>query len=295
MALDESKVTKNIAREAILWRYMTLDKLINLLCTKKLFFAPLYSYQNSDPFEGIQPKVGLQQLENLNSSVWDEYLAIVTQFRDLLLECPNRDEIEEKQLKKFEECMQLGLNTQTLMKKVSFRIYKSTLVNCWHQNEFESEAMWRLYSENSKGIAIQTTVQNLVDSIDDQRIRLSEVKYINFNDESLNPKDFVVNGYLGALLKRKSFEHEKEIRLFFQPQVDPELLKAEKYEYKSQLIDIDISQLISKIYISPYAKEPYISSVKEIIKMYGIDENKIIYSDLLNVDESIKKYFNEDC
>jgi hypothetical protein len=58
----------------------------------------------------------------------------------------------------------------SLMEKIYFRIFKSTLVNCWHQNEFESEAMWRLYSENHKGIAIQTTFQDLVDSIDDQRI-----------------------------------------------------------------------------------------------------------------------------
>ena len=36
-------------------------------------------------------------------------------------------------------------------------------VNCWHLSEYESMAMWKIYSRE-KGIAIQTTIQKLKDA-----------------------------------------------------------------------------------------------------------------------------------
>lgn len=291
MGLKESKVTTNISRDAKLWRYMTLDKLINILMTNKLFFAPLSSYQQSDPFEGVLPKIGLETLSEIFLSEYRKPLLAITELRKYLLENSTGYPEELEKIKEVEEAISKIEETLSSVAKAFFRVFKSTLVNCWHQNEFESEAMWRLYSENNKGIAIQTTFQNLVDSIDDQRIFLSEVKYINFSDEKLEPKDLVVNGHLSPLLKRKSFEHEKELRLFFQPEGDLKSLSVENYEYKHELIDVDISKLISKIYISPYATEPFVSSVKEVIRRFGIDEKKIIHSDLLKIDTDLEKLY----
>jgi hypothetical protein len=36
-----------------------------------------------------------------------------------------------------------------------------TFVNCWHLNEAESDAMWKLYGSNGKPIAVQTTYGRL--------------------------------------------------------------------------------------------------------------------------------------
>lgn len=292
MGLQESKCTKNIPKDAMLWRYMTLDKLINILSTQQLYFTPLHSYEKTDPFEGILPKVGLDAMKELYSLRQDKLLIPATiELRDDLLKKSTGQPEELAQIEALEFAIKKLQDHSSLMEKVSFRIFKSTLVNCWHQNEFESEAMWRLYSENHKGIAIQTTFQDLVDSIDDSRIFLSEVKYINFYDKTLKPQDCVVNGHISPLLKRKSFEHEKEVRLFFQPENNLETLSAEKYEYQSQFIDVDISRLISKIYISPYATEPFVSSVKEVLKRFNIDESKVIHSDLLKMDDSLIRIY----
>lgn len=283
MGLKESKITKNIPKDSMLWRYMTLDKLINILSTQKLYFTPLNSYEKTDPFEGVLPKVGLDAMRQLRSSEQEKLLAQAIQFRDKMIEnCTGKPE-QLAIIERLEKEIEKIRSFPSLMEKVSFRIFKSTLVNCWHQNEFESEAMWRLYSENNKGIAIQTTFQNLVDSIDDQRVFLSEVNYINFYDKDLEPKDCVVNGHLSPLLKRKSFEHEKEVRLFFQPENDLKTLSAEEYKYVGQSIDVDISKLISKLYISPYATGLFASSVKEVLKRFGLDEDKVIHSDLLEI------------
>lgn len=280
MGLDVSRVTNNIAKDALLWRYMSLDKLINLLDTKQLFFTPAYSYLKSDPFEGLPPKI-IQII--MKEVLLKEHLRHV--------ETLNYIEQNLKSGLKPEGHYQLELATKKinefpkLAEKIYFRVLKSTVINCWHQNECESEAMWRLYSDNNKGVVIQTTLQDLADSIDDQRIFLSEVRYINFNDESLTPSDLNVNGHFSPLLKRESFKHEQEVRLFFQPEANYEAISDEDYQYKHELVPVNVSKLISKIYISPYAQEPYNSSVKAILRLFGIPESKIFDSNLLKIED----------
>lgn len=41
-------------------------------------------------------------------------------------------------------------------------------ISCWHMNEYESAAMWKLYAKSSDAIAIQTTFQKLCESIGDE-------------------------------------------------------------------------------------------------------------------------------
>ena len=36
------------------------------------------------------------------------------------------------------------------------------LVSCWHENETESVAMWKLYVSGKEGVAIKTTVLSLI-------------------------------------------------------------------------------------------------------------------------------------
>lgn len=282
VGLQEFKVTKNIAKDAVLWRYMSLDKLINILDTQQLFFTPAYSYLGSDPFEGLPPKIisiifkdiflkeGLRNKEKLDYI--NDNLKHALKPEGLIL--------LEDSLNKMDELPKL-------MEKIYFRTLKSTVINCWHLNECESEAMWRLYSDNNKGVVIQTTLQDLADSIDDERIFLSEVRYINFNDESLTPNNLMVNGHFSPLLKRESFKHEQEVRLFFQPKADNETLSDPNYQYKPELVSVDLSKLISKIYISPYAQEPYNSSVRAVCRLFGIPEFKIFDSNLLKIEDHL--------
>ena len=55
---------------------------------------------------------------------------------------------------------------------------KLTLINCWYQSEYESDAMWQLYSNN--GIAIQTTFGKLKNSFknSNDNVLIGQVKYI---------------------------------------------------------------------------------------------------------------------
>ncbi|MCP4679739.1 MAG: hypothetical protein GY854_30465 [Deltaproteobacteria bacterium] len=48
-----------------LWRYMSIDKLIHLLSRSQLFFSPLKSHLESDPFEGRIPAKSLEALAGI--------------------------------------------------------------------------------------------------------------------------------------------------------------------------------------------------------------------------------------
>lgn len=78
--------------------------------------------------------------------------------------------------------------------------------------------MWRLYGDNGKGIAIETTLGALKESISTRdsafRVHIYPVKYLDFFNDKLKPTDCVVEGHRALLLKRLSYEHEREVRAF---------------------------------------------------------------------------------
>ncbi len=293
MGLKTENVSPNIPKDKKLWRYMSLDKLINLLDTKRLFFTPISSYANSDPFEGLLPKVALDAISESSLGTYHSMLENRKKLRELILEKdPNFEENSpeiSKKLLEFEESLE---NHLPKVEQSFFNVMNSIVVNCWHQNDDESEAMWRLYSDTNKGVAIQTTLEALTNSITDtkkDRIYFTEIKYIDFNDTTLKPSDCVVNRNIGPLLKRTAFSHEKEARLFFVPEKD--YLNPETSKPAHELVDIDLDTLIEKVYISPYASEPFPSSVECILKMFGLPDSKIVRSKLLTPNQNLLKLF----
>lgn len=286
MALLENKITKEVSRDKKLWRYMSLDKLINILSEKKLFFTPLSFYKNTDPFESLVPRMVLNKMREFLLSINENSMSEKKLFLEYI---ESRQKIVDPKVlselnKKFDDLL-------PNMANVFFKILETTVVNCWHMNDVESEAMWRLYSDVNKGIAIQTTVQDLVDSMSDDRIFFSKVKYVDFYSETMDIKEYIIDGMvLSPLLKREAFKHEQEVRLHFTPNRNYNEYISQDFKPKSELIDVDISKLISKIYISPYAREPYISSVRTLAKLYGIPDENIKCSKLLEIDSTFKTF-----
>src|SRR6202040_560368 len=50
-------------------------------------------------------------------------------------------------------------------------------VNCWHMNEYESDAMWRLYSTANETICVQSTFKRLAEGLSSY-VSAGEVNYI---------------------------------------------------------------------------------------------------------------------
>ena len=56
-------------------------------------------------------------------------------------------------------------------------------INCWVISNVELYLMWNTYSSLDKGLAIKTTIGNLIDSLDpcdDREVFISDVNYIDY-------------------------------------------------------------------------------------------------------------------
>ncbi|HDR3345751.1 TPA: hypothetical protein QCN45_003547 [Bacillus cereus] len=147
--------------------------------------------------------------------------------------------------------------------EVSKEVRKRTFINCCHKNEYESAAMWGLYLKSEEGIAIQSTVGNLKESLkhDEKDVYIGEVKYINYDVDYIEG-DCHLKLFVN---KRSSFEHEKEIRVLYQ------LDKQFKInDLAGEQIDCDLAMLIENIYVAPEAPEWFTDVVTSICKKYDM-------------------------
>ncbi|RXF00398.1 DUF2971 domain-containing protein [Pseudoalteromonas sp. PS5] len=282
------EVIGELNNDAPIWRYLSLDKFIDLLHSQSLYFAPLSSFAKSDPFEGRLPPQVEQRLLNEALSEPNACIREIKKELDERLKQATAEEREHPDIK--ETLKTINAQNESLISsaKATFNAFlnfraKATSVNCWHINHYESEAMWNLYSDSGKGIAIKSSIQKLIDSVAHSKedITLSKVHY--YSDSEFNNIEL---GNYKQPFKRKSFEHEKEIRLMvfnasrdwfenflkknnsISPNTAAELdSKIEKFQ-EAHKIKVDLGTLIEELYISPYVGEPFNTAVKSLINTY---------------------------
>ncbi|QBX80588.1 DUF2971 domain-containing protein [Citrobacter tructae] len=284
------QLSPTLQPETKLWRYMSLDKFIDILASEELYFTPLSHYSRSDPYEGLLPRIILDAFSHVIRDNFEELASKIQPFLDVLEDDKSGITISDEDNANIQNLKNMMSEHFTKIEEGYFTVMNSVTVNCWHQNDFESEGMWRLYSDDNKGIAIQTSVQSLIDAIScDEHIAINEVKYIDYLDDNLTISDCITNGRTVPYLKRISFAHEKEVRLSITPKITPE--NIEKHTPKGIRVKVSPSKLIEKIYISPYVSQPYPSAVSALVNQYKIEEHKLINSNLLTVDSKLLKIF----
>ena len=141
----------------------------------------------------------------------------------------------------------------------------NVLVNCWHMNEHESEAMWKLYLKSDEGIVVQSTYDRLINAFDvvkDYHIFVGTVDYLDYDNDSFD----ISNTFNSFLRKRKSFEHERELRAIIDLRIEnpgpgPNEEKVEHGKY----IPIDILKLIECVYVAPYGPEWVLDLLKSLV------------------------------
>ena len=157
--------------------------------------------------------------------------------------------------------------------------------------------MWRLYGDSGKGIAIETTLAALKESIDvrelPSQVNIFPVKYLDFFDKSLQPTDCVVEGWRAPLLKRNSFEHEREVRAFVVPVPEAERVAMDFTNWRPMplRLSVDVGRLVKAIHVSPYSEQPYLSSVRRICEKFGLAEDIVKESRLLSGIEELMDNF----
>lgn len=259
IALDETVVRYYWMKEPFdtpdpedkLWRYMDIAKFISMLCTKSLYFSPAESFD--DPFEGAKGTIDREAKWN---SFYLEF------FRYAIKTAPGISK-EEASGEKLEKTAQRLLND---LSQSGLYDRKNTCISCWHCNDYESEAMWKLYSANvTNAVAIETTYQRLYQALDeDPYIDIGKVKYIDYNSQFANI------GCGAFWYKRKSFEHEREVRA---------IVRNHERTGKGIYQPVDLDVLIKKVYVSPYAPEWFAQVVREVVNKYDLDK-PVVYSSM---------------
>ncbi|MBK5007323.1 DUF2971 domain-containing protein [Pseudomonas sp. S32] len=250
--------------EDVIWRYMALDKFVNILDDKALFMPALGMFSESDPYEGYPPPAVLKCVKNV---------------------CPpsmyfSHDADKLQDLSNFKVFAQ--------------RLFKSRVVSCWYQSQDESEAMWKLYGDAGKAIAIRTTVERLAGALgEDFQGKIARVHYVDYVRTTQLEYDVVMgshvqNTLLDPVYKRSSYAHEREVRVY--KGIDGARLD-EPETFVSHMAPIDCRLLIDEVVVSPLCSPSYVKAVKAVARQFGLGDavrQSTLLSDLGPIYRSIE-------
>ncbi len=229
-----------------LWRYLDFTKFLSLIDSGQLFLSRLDEFD--DPFEGSFPKKNIQVRNDITFDLKGKALK---NYVDMIQDTPRINELARKHV----------------------------TVNCWHANEYESAAMWRLYLKSGEGIALRTTYKNLKESIiDDEPVYAGMISYIDYELDEIEYGNF----FAPYVYKRKSFEHEKEVRLLACrfPIVNVSYIDfSQEPIHPGISLNVDLNKMIDKVYVSPEAPKWFAELTKNVISKYGYSF-EVVQSDL---------------
>jgi len=212
-----------------IWRYVDFTRFISMLEHKALYFCR--DDKLGDPFEGSVPVAN-----------WED--------RRLML--------EHKGQKPF-------LHHDVAEVRKAER--KLVFVSCWHMNQHESAAMWKLYAKTDEAIAIQSTYSRLL-SCTGERAHVGVVTYIDYETERI-AKDYPPDVFM---YKRRSFEHEQEVRALIvnKPKAGTRLSDEEAYEHEIWN-PVNLEQLVQTVYVAPSSPAWFKDLVEKVVSTYELN------------------------
>ncbi|EDX54316.1 conserved hypothetical protein (plasmid) [Bacillus cereus W] len=249
-------VNSNIEDNAKLWRYMDFTKLVSLLSTQSIYLCR--SDEFKDVFEGVLFGYGV---ENAREDIKKMYSGLGFNERYIHSKLEDAEKLVD------------------LAKNLAKNNRKNVFVNCWHLNEYESAAMWDLYLKSNEGIAIQTTFDKVKQSLNvcEEDIYIGEVQYLDHTKQ----KNLNISYLEPFFTKRISFKHEQEVRLIYALTPFHEEY-GENSDVKGKSIQVDLTHLIERVYVSPDAAPWFVDVVKVILEKFNIDA-EVIHSELYKV------------
>jgi hypothetical protein len=226
-----------------LWRYMDFTKFVSMLENGGLFFSR--ADRLGDPFEGTFPKNNVIRRSALLSS-WGH---------------PQASAKLSDHYAQWRKWMDIC---------------------CWHMNEHESAAMWKLYARTNEAIAICSTFQKLWDALDDT-CYVGKVNYIDYDVASVPDG----NQFYRFLHKRLSFSHENELRAVIL-QHPPKVPKEEGFtadfaaerESSGTWKSLDLTTLIDDIRVAPTSPSWFKQLVEQVLKRYSLRDKPVRQSRL---------------
>ena len=176
----------------------------------------------------------------------------------------------------FEEIRKLSKDNPEFLNQ--YKVHREKVViSSWHINEYESFAMWQIFTQNNEGLAIQSTLGRIQKALEVEKSYkqyIGEVNYIDYKKE-LIPFD---DDFFPFLFKRKSFQYEREVRIL------SDLRDTNLVIDNGLKVAVDINELIETIYIHPKSEKWYKNLVIDLVHRLGFDfkiEKSDLESDIL--------------
>jgi hypothetical protein len=218
--------------DGMLWRYLDLPKLIDLLVRSELHMTQVASLE--DPFEGKFPTPVRQSLLDMWASV----------------------QLEQH----------TGLTPALHVDNITAWIRAVTYVNCWCKQDFESEAMWRIYGGPS-GVAVRTTYRRLAEALPTD-VFIAEVQYIE--PELAN---FPLDSSLNLVMhKRHFYRHEAECRIVrWYPMLASADGRGLEDLPKGQRLALNIHEALTDVMTSPLAPAWFHDCVVAVVTRFAPD------------------------
>jgi hypothetical protein len=252
------------AEDSQAWRYMNFVSFVSLLQTRRLFFASPERFD--DPFEGVMPP------------------AIAALYTET--------EPEKQQVGGSTKLWKAAMALRAEREKAGVSTTRY-FVNCWHMNDFESAAMWKLYGQDA-GIAIQSTKARLMKGFDVEgsNVSIAPVTYFDYNMGDLSsiplaeyglPEHYTMMITPELCFKRRSFEHERELRILTW-ETDPDKKGSGKY------VPVSLDVLIEKVYVSPLSPDWVSEVVCREMSHYGLAQ-EVVHSNLYDRPPTTERSF----
>lgn len=138
-------------------------------------------------------------------------------------------------------------------------------VNCWHANDAESMAMWKIYAWQEKSVALQSSFGRLVESLS----RVSDNIYaglVKYTDTPIrHPTGAEGDKLTTCMTKRECFDFERELRAFVW-----DTSRVARTEDGGAYVPVDLPRLIKSVYISPTSTENMVGEVTSLLASRGL-------------------------
>jgi len=193
------------------------------------------------------------------------YFAAANQFEDnfegaSMIVGPNTKEIEYCQ-------------NFTLINNAFKELQKLTKISCWHKSNHESHAMWKIYSQDNKGVAITTTPEKMRLAFKPYRIRpeyceedliIGNVEYVDLTSEHID--DTMLGDFFH---KHLIYAYENEIRLVISLRIAEEF--GVNVPKEGIFVQVDYQELIENVVLGPNLCTEDRMKIHQVCNKIGLD------------------------
>lgn len=263
---------KPLDDETVIWKYMDLSKFMSLLTTQSLWFSRLDKNWEIDPLEGKVP-----------NAHWESLI-------ERILKTKFAPQFVGNGKVQFGGAPEAGMTQIPVAEQKAGQIemeknlYESAIYNsyvtCWNVCSHESYHMWKLYCNNSNGIAVKSTIGRLKASLGKNKnytVIGGLVEYLDYESQFPKRGD---NRLSHVFCKSMPYSFENEFRLCLPDfgnsnavigddapySVDVDELKDSLPTYSPGFpVELDLNTLIETVVISPHSDPWFSDLVKSII------------------------------